>query len=79
MRKKKAKAPLLGPVESSAFTHVGYDPETRALRVKFHSGKTYEYRGVSAERAETLMGSASMGRYFADQIKPHHTASEIFD
>lgn len=67
----------LQPVASSAFSHAGYDPTTRKLSVRFNSGKTWEYDDVTLERGEAFLGSASKGRYFADQIKPNHIGREV--
>ena len=72
------KPPPLQAVDSTAFSHAGYDPVARALTVRFKSGKTWIYRDVTLERGESFMGSASKGRYFADQIKNNHDGEEVF-
>lgn len=75
---KTAPKPHLQPVDSSAFSHAGYDPATKVLTVRFNSGKTWEYDDVALERGESFMGSASKGRYFASQIKNNHIGREVF-
>ena len=37
------------PVESSAVSAVGYDPESRTLRVAFRSGGVYDYLDVDPD------------------------------
>lgn len=56
-------------VKSSNITHVGHDPLTKVLHVKFHSGAVHAYKGVSAEQAHNLLGAPSVGRHFNQHIK----------
>lgn len=56
------------PVESSQFTHVGYDPATEKLHIQFAKSK-YEYDDVPQKLHETLMNAASKGSYFINNIK----------
>jgi KTSC domain len=72
-----AKPPALTPVKSSAMKAYAYEPHTGTLTVEFHSGKRWAYEGVSLERATAFEGAASKGRYFSDQIKPHHAGREV--
>ena len=56
------------PVESSVISHVGHDPETNTMHVKFHSGQKYEYSGVTEEDHANFVESTSIGRHFNNHI-----------
>lgn len=60
----------LTPVTSSAFTHVGHDPDRDELHVTFKSGKGYVYENVTAAQFEEMMKAGSIGAHFALYIKP---------
>lgn len=57
------------PVESSNIKAVGYDPQSQILRVEFHGGNTYNYTGVSRQRHQAFMATASKGTYFHRHIR----------
>lgn len=59
-------------ITSTAIGAVGYDPAARVLRVEFHSGKIYEYAGVSPYKFNRLVASETPGAYFAKCIRPKH-------
>jgi hypothetical protein len=59
-------------VLSSAIQAVGYDEGTRTLEVEFRSGSVYDYEDVPPEEVLGLLRSDSLGRYFANRIRPHH-------
>ena len=65
------------PVESSNVAEVGHDPITNTLRVKFKSGGTYEYHGVSAQKHQALLSADSIGAHLARHIKPHHETRKL--
>ncbi len=56
------------PVESSTVAAIGYDPATRTMEVRFHSGAAYRYQEVSAEDHSNLMGADSIGRHLTMKI-----------
>jgi len=56
-------------VESSNIAAVGYDEETKELRIEFNSGKTYSYQDVPKELATDLLYADSVGRYFHAHIR----------
>ena len=55
-------------VDSSMIRSVGYDPETKVMRVLFVSGKTFEYSGVPVKVHGELMTSGSKGGYMRGEI-----------
>ena len=57
------------PVKSSNLSGVHYDPERKALTVKFKSGGTYTYTGVPAHRYEGLLSAESPGSYLHKHIR----------
>lgn len=54
-------------VESSTIKEIAY--ENNELYVKFTSGSTYRYKGVSKELFESLKNSESKGKFFGANIK----------
>jgi len=57
------------PVKSGSISHVGHDPETGILSVKFHSGQTYRYADVPADQAAKMLAAESVGRHFMENIR----------
>jgi hypothetical protein len=57
------------PVKSSTISHVGHDPDLNRLTIKFNSGGTYTYDGVSAEEHKALLEAPSIGKHFAANIR----------
>lgn len=64
-------------VTSSNLQSVGYDPLTRALEIKFHSGGIYRYSGVPEERYHNLMRAVSKGSYFDNYIKNRYPTRKV--
>ena len=60
------------PVKSSNVKDVGHDADTNTLGVQFHSGATYHYHDVPAEKHAALLASESIGKFIGTDIKPHH-------
>ncbi len=66
----------LMPVKSSQIAAVGYDPETKKMRIQFAShrdgtnGSTYEYDNVEPQDHADLIGAKSIGSHFKTVIKP---------
>jgi KTSC domain len=52
------------PVESSAISAVGHDPQTNTLRVEFSSGGVYDIANVSAQEHQSLTEAASPGSFY---------------
>lgn len=63
------------PVTSSQITHLGHDPATKTLAIRFPSktgsGSLYHYKNVSAEDFAAFIGAESIGSHFGKHIKPH--------
>jgi len=57
------------PVTSSNLSEVMYDPDSRTLSIRFHSGAEYSYADVPPEAAQELIRAPSPGRYFNSAIK----------
>lgn len=67
------------PIESSMLKSHGYDPESRKLRIQFHSGAVYEHEGVPLEKYAAFTGAASPGKFFNSKIKGAHKGAKISD
>lgn len=65
------------PVKSSNLESVGYNADTKTLRVCFRSGDKYDYQNVSAEKHKSLMKAKSIGRHFLKNIMPHHSWEKV--
>lgn len=60
-------------VESSSLGQVGYNPESKTLRVLFRkTGAVYDYSDVPAEVFDGLMQAESKGRYLVENVKGHY-------
>lgn len=64
----------LKPVSSSSISHVGHDPQTQTLTVKFANGGLYHYDGVPASEHDALMSAPSVGKHFAERIRNKYSA-----
>ncbi len=62
--------PGLQTVDSSTFSHVGYDPASQELTVVFREGgETYVYKNVGADVYEGLMAAESIGAFYHQNIR----------
>ena len=60
-------------VKSSNLQGVAYDAETSELHVQFTNGTEYVYSDVPESDYDGLLGAASVGSYFNDNIKNAYT------
>jgi hypothetical protein len=60
------------PVKSTSISHVGHDPATSTLSVRFQSGDTYQYKGVSSEQHAKLLAAPSIGAHFQTHVRPKY-------
>lgn len=65
------------PVHSSNLRSVGYDIDTHALEIEFHSGSIYLYFNVPEHIHEGLMSACSKGSYHDDYIKNQYTFTRV--
>ena len=68
MNKPKPKPIALFPVKSDQIESIGHEGNT--LAVKFKSGGTYHYHGVSASQFADLQKAESLGSHLHKHIKP---------
>jgi len=54
---------------SSQLKSFGYDPDTRALSIEFHTGATYTFRGVPQEVVTGMAEAESIGRFFGAHVR----------
>ena len=62
------------PIDSTMLSAVAYENGT--LHAKYKNGKVYSHPGVPKEKFQALLGSASKGKYFNDNIKTQHPAAQ---
>lgn len=59
-------------VQSSAMEAVGYDSDSRRLRIRFTGGNEYDFCGVPESVYNGLMSAWSKGTYYNDHIKDRY-------
>lgn len=62
---------------SSNVKAIGYDPESKTLRVEFLSGGTYDYAGVPQSEFNALESAGSVGGYLAKNIKGKFPSQKV--
>jgi len=68
----------LTPVQSTNICGVGYDEETRVLRIQFHKqNRIYEYLDVPPEVHQSLMKAESKGSFFQKRILKVYVGKRI--
>lgn len=63
--------------KSSTIDAVGYEPEHKRLKIKFKSGGTYQFEGVSPEDHSKLITAASVGKHFHQHIKSAFKSTKL--
>jgi len=65
-------------LHSSTVKSIAHDPETETMEVTFHSGKTYSFRNVSAQKFENFRLAPSPGKHFAANFRsnPDHAVPQ---
>ena len=74
---RKGKKIFMQDVDSSTIAKVGFDSLNMNLVVEFINGSTYSYADVTLEEYNSLMASASVGSYFAKNIKDHFVFTKL--
>lgn len=65
-------------VDSTCFSEVGYDSNTKELYVKFlESGDEYVYYDVSKRTYENLINADSIGSYYYHHIRSEYECSKF--
>lgn len=52
------------PVTSSTIAEIGHDADSKEMRVKFKSGKTYSFGNVEAHQFDAFRSAESHGKHF---------------
>lgn len=72
-----SKPPALTPLTSSMLSGMHYEPNSRALTVKYVNGDTWTYSDVGADKAEALAGAKSPGSFFNAKVKGLHAGKKL--
>jgi len=59
-------------VNSRAISAIGYDKETRRMKITFKQGKTYDFCGVPEHIFQGLLSASSKGTYYNDHIRDRY-------
>ena len=65
------------PIKSSNVKSVGFDPESKKMRVEFSNGTMYEYSDVAPHVHAELRSAESVGSYFAKNIRGKYGVEKI--
>jgi KTSC domain len=57
------------PVTSTQIAAVGYDADTKKMRIEFNNGSLYEYSNVTQEIFDGIVNAASPGGAFTASVK----------
>lgn len=57
------------PVNSTAIESIGYDAQTRRMKIKFIQGETYTFCNVPQSVFDNFLKASSKGTYYNDYIK----------
>lgn len=63
------------PTNSSLIEYLSFDRHGENLNVKFLSGETYTYHGVSSQKFAKMCRAKSVGAYYNERIKGHYTCT----
>jgi hypothetical protein len=56
-------------VSSRAINAIGYDPNTKKMKIKFKQGTTYDFCHVPEYIFKGLLSASSKGTYYNDHIR----------
>ena len=59
-------------VSSSAISAVGYDAQSRRMKITFVQGHTYDFCGVPQHVFDGLLRASSKGGYYNDYVKDRY-------
>lgn len=63
-------------VRSSNISAVGYDPDSRTLRVRFHGDAEWDYSSVPPETFKAMVEAESIGKHFRQNIKANYACNK---
>lgn len=63
------------PVSSSAISHIGYDKDTKQMKITFIKSGTYGYCGVPEDVFDAFLNASSIGVYHAKYIRDKYVCS----
>ena len=64
-------------VQSREIAIVGYELDTQTLEITFRKGGVYHYFKVPQETYQNLMSAASLGTFFAEEVKDRYSYQKI--
>ena len=59
-------------VNSSAISHIGYDSNTKQMKITFKQSKTYDYCNVPQNIFDEFLNASSIGIYYDRHIKDNY-------
>ena len=65
------------PVNSSAFSHIGYSTINKVLDLKFESGGVYRYYNIPILVWYELYYSTSMGKFYNENIRGQYPVDKL--
>lgn len=65
------------PVNSSQLSYIGYDEDTQELYITFIKGDTYKYNLVPEQVYKEFLSSASVGKYYINNIRGKYNSTKI--
>lgn len=69
--------PDMQPVESSNIQAIGYDPDDRALHIKFKTGGHYRYADVPSSVHQAFIDAPSKGKHFSQQFAGKYPHTKV--
>ena len=64
-------------VESEALKKVGYDADTRTMRVQFEHGGVYEASDIPPEKHADLMAAEHKGKHFVLNLRHRYQWNRV--
>ncbi|ROH87012.1 KTSC domain-containing protein [Pseudomethylobacillus aquaticus] len=64
-------------VSAGKLRAIGYQPQTRTLRVELEDGSALEYAGVSDSLWRNLKSASAQWSYYRDNIEDEFTAQRV--
>ena len=65
------------PVKSSNIHSIGYDEPSKTMRVKYHTGDTYQFHNVPPDAHEAFANASSPGAHFAMYMRGRYPSKNL--